>query len=243
MSAAAAAVCGFADEATATVALAWSLPGSEGGLIVREGETVAAEASIDDEGTRLTLRADGVECDAELTPRPGLVPLPAAPVEIGLAEPSAALCGVRAAIRDRDERRLDCDGYLARWEADPTEGASIFRFLALPGPERSLLVAAAARPEGAATHGDEGVAAWRLDPEGETSAFGEALLSTQYDGDGVQVRAGLELWPHDPESPPLRAAGKLLHRTVVTVGPVTAATLHTSTEGTDGIGDYLIWKR
>jgi hypothetical protein len=242
---AAAAACGFADEATATVALAWSLPGSEGGMIVREGETLAAEAAIagDGDATRLTLHAEGVECEAVLKARPGLLPLPAAPVEIGLGEPSGAACTVRATIRDGAERRLDCEGYVARWASDPTEGASVFRFLALPGPDRSLLLAAAARPDGAETHGDEGVAAWQLDPEGEANAFGEALLSTQYDGDGVQVRAGLELWRQQPDSPPLRAAGRLLHRTVVELGPVTAATLHTSAEGSEGIGGYLIWRR
>ena len=246
MSAAAAAVCGFADEATATVALAWFLPGSKGGMLVREGETAAAEAAIEGDGdaTRLTLRVEGVvECEADLKPRPGLVPLPAAPVEIGLGEPSAAPCAVRATIRDGAERRLDCDGHIASWASDPTEGASIFRFLAFPGPDRSLLVAAAARPDGAETHGDEGVAAWQLDPEGEANAFGEALLSTQYDGGGVQVRTGLELWRQQPDSPPLRAAGRLLHRTVVELGPVTATALRTSAEGSEGIGGYLIWRR
>jgi hypothetical protein len=241
----AAAVCGFADEATATVALAWSLAGSEGGLLVREGETTAAKASIEDagDGARFSLAADGVSCEAELTPRPRVQPLPAAAVEIGLGDPSAATCAVRATIGDGRERKLECDGHLARWGSDPTEGASLFRFLAFPGPERSLLVVAAARPDGAATHGDEGIAAWRLDPEGAASAFGEALISTQYDGDGIQVRAGLELWRSEPETPPLRAAGQLLRRTAVEVGPVTAAALHTSAEGSEGIGEYLIWRR
>jgi hypothetical protein len=171
------------------------------------------------------------------------VALPAAPVEIGLGEPSAAACAVRATIRDGGEHRLDCDGHVARWSSDPTDGTSVFRFLALPGPDRSLLVAAAARPDGADTHGDEGVAAWRLDPEGDANAFGESLLSTQYDGDGVQVRAGLELWRTQPETPPLRAAGRVLHGTALELGTVTAAALHTSAEGSEGIGGYLIWRR
>jgi len=245
MSAAAAAVSGFADEATATVALAWSLAGSDGGMIVREGETLAADAAIEGDGdaTRLTLRAEGVECEADLKPQPGLLPLPATQVEIGLGEPSAAACAVRATIRDGAERRLDCEGHVTRWASDPTEGVSVFRFLAFPGPDRSLLVAAAARPDGAETHGDEGVAAWQLDPEGEANAFGEALLSTQYDGDGIQVRTGLELWRPQADSPPLRAAGRLLHGTVIELGPVTAAALHTSAEGSEGIGGYLIWRR
>ena len=236
-------VCGFADEATAFVGLAWTL-GDGGGLLVREGETTDAAAEIepDGEGAIVRLEGGGLACEATLAPRAGAVPLPAAEDAIAPGDPSGAICVVRARVRNGGERKLDCAGYLTRWGTDPTGGAELFRHLAIPGPDRSLLLASAARPAGAGNHGDEALSAWRLDPEGGASAFGEALLSTQYDDDGLQVRAGLELWASDPDSPPVRAAGRLERGTALRAGAVAVAALHTSAEGTEGIGSYLIWR-
>ena len=238
-------VCGFADEAAAVVGLAWSV-GAGGGMIVREGKTSPASAAIEPDGEAVSVRfeGDGLSCDASLTPRPGEVPLPAEAVESGLPGPSAAICAVRASLRDDGgERRLDCTGHLTRWRGDPTDGAQLLRHLAIPGPDRSLLLLTAIRAEGAEHHGDEGVAAWQLDPEGGAVAFGEALLSTQYGEEGRPVRAGLELWRSSPDSPPVRAAGTLERETGLLEGPVTIAALHTSAEGSEGIGSYLLWRR
>lgn len=237
-------VCGFADEAAAIAGLAWTVGGG-GGMIVCEGETTAARAAIEVAGDGLTVRleGEGIGCEAGLTPKPREVPLPTAEIEAGLPEPSAAICAVRAVVRDGGERRLDCTGHLTRWAADPTEGAELLRHLALPGPDRSLLVLTAVRAEGAANHADEGVAAWRLDPEGGAAAFGEALVSTQYDQEGMPVRAGLELWRSGEDSPPVRAAGTLERGAALRTGPVAAAALHTSAEGVPGIGSYLLWRR
>jgi hypothetical protein len=236
-------VCGFADEATAMVGIAWTL-GDTGGLIVREGETASASADVadGDGGVELKLEGDGLSSEATLTAAPGVVPLPAPEGAVVPGEPAGAICRARAQVSDGGERRLDCAGHLTRWGSDPAEGAELLRHLAIPGPDRSLILVTAVRRAGVADHGDETVAAWRLDPEGGATPFGEALLSTQYDDDGLQVRAGLELWGTDPDSPPMRAAGRLERGTAVSSGPVTAAALHTSAEGTEGIGSYLIWR-
>ena len=245
MSDAAGFVCGFADEATAVVGLAWSLGSDRGGLLIREGDTRAAEveARFNGDGAELTLGADGASWEAALSARPQFHELPAAPVELGLGEPSAAICSVRARIDDGTERTVECRGHLTRWGTDPLEGTELFRHIAIPGPDGSLLLATAARPQGARNHADEGIAAWRLDPEGGANSFAEALLSTQYDGDGVHVRAGLELWRSERETPPVRAAGRVVRGTAARVGAVTAVVLHTSAEGSEGIGDYLVWRR
>ena len=236
-------VCGFADEATGVVGVAWTLGGG-GGLIVRDGETEAARAEIEagDDGASLTLEGTGLSCEAKLTLRPGEVPLAAAEGAVVPGGPRGAICRVRATVAGGGQRRLDCDGHLTRWDSDPADGAELFRHLAIPGPDRSLLLVTATRPEGVAGHGDETVSAWRLDAEGGASPFAEALLSTQYDDDSLQVRAGLELWGPDPEAPPIRAAGTLERGTAVRDGGFAAAALHTSAERTEGIGSYIIWR-
>jgi hypothetical protein len=245
MSDAAGFVCGFADEATAVVGLAWSLGGGRGGVLVREGATHAADAEVDlaGDGAEVRLIGEGASCEAAFTARPELHQLPPAPAELVVGEPRAAICSVRARLADGGDRAIECAGHLTRWDADPLDGVALFRHLAIPGPDGSVLLANAARPEGATNHADEGVAAWQLGPEGGAVGFAEAMVSTQYDGEGFQVRTGLELWRSERETPPVRAAGWLVRRTVARLDAVTAAVLHTSAEGSEGIGDYLIWRR
>ena len=116
------------------------------------------------------------------------------------------------------------------------------RHLVIPAPNDGLLVFSARRDPGADDHSAERGLAWRLDPEGHASPFAEALLSTQYDDAGRQTRAGLELWPGESDSPPHRAAGVVLGGQVANGERVSAALLHSSAEGTTGLGSYLIWR-
>src|SRR3989442_521947 len=73
----------------------------------------------------------------------------------------------------------------------------------------ALLVATAWGEPGAEGHGEERIAAWRIDAEGQGSRYDEALISTQYDGEGRPTRVGLELWPGE-DGPPTRVACSLL---------------------------------
>jgi len=79
------------------------------------------------------------------------------------------------------------------------DGAGTFRHLAIEAADGSLILVVAQGPAGASGHGEEETAAWTLDPEGGATAFGEALLSTQYDVGGNPTRLGLELWPEGEE--------------------------------------------
>ena len=241
-------VCGFADEATALAAVAWLLPGESGGLLVHEGDASVREAAIEGgEGDlEVRLKGDGVSCVATLTPRPGISTL--ADDGSGEAGAAAGLSAASCAARVRfgsngNGREIDCAGHLTRWSTDPLEGAGVLRHLTFPAPDGGLLVVAASRDPGADNHGDERVHAWRLDAEGQATSFGEALLSTQYDENGTQTRAGLELWPAEGEAPPMRAAGFVHEETAARLGRVSAALLHTSTEGIEGMGAYLLWRR
>lgn len=70
------------------------------------------------------------------------------------------------------------------------------------------LALAALRPRGATGHDRDSVA-HHLEEAGERVALTEALLSTEYDADGMPRRVGLELWA-EPDSPPLRLAADRL---------------------------------
>lgn len=238
-------VCGFADEASQLAGLVWELPGESAGMLAQKGEITPAETTVaeDGDGVRVRLQAGDLSCDAELMPRTAEVPLVGADGSSTPGEPSSAICDVKVKLSGAGkERAIDCSGHLTRWRASPTEGAEVVRHLAMPAPDGALLVVASRREPGGAGHDTEHASAWLLDANGEANAFAETLLSTQYDQSGRQTRAGLELWPADSEAQPLRAAGTALGGQVANGERVTAALLHSSADGAQGLGDYLIWR-
>jgi len=102
---------------------------------------------------------------------------------------------------------------------------------------------ATVRPQGAAGHDDE--VAWAVIVRGgEPVAVQDPRLSTTYDADGRQRRAGLELWL-DGEDYPLRAAGEALCGTTLDLGALRldVAFLRWSAEGREGVGRYDIVRR
>lgn len=101
------------------------------------------------------------------------------------------------------------------WEL-PDEGWSTIRTVWAVTAASELLVLVALRPEGAREHGEEVVGAARIAPREEPLAYPEPLLSTEYDGDGIHVRATLELWAEGAELAE-RGAG----RSVVAAGLTT----------------------
>ncbi len=237
----AALVCGFADPGGAVAGACWRLGGRHGGVLFAGDAVTGAEAEISDAdgALRLKLSAAEADCEATLAPRPDAVSLEGpdgAPA--GLA---AAICTAQVEFELAGRRRsLSCDGHLTTWEREP-DGEAL-RHLAVPLGADGLVLLVATRPPGAEGHSGEQVSAWRLDPEGGASPFAEALLSTQYTGEGRHTRAGLELWPvGNGETHPMRAAGVSVG--VAGVGGVAAAILRTSSEGRPGLGEYLIWQR
>jgi hypothetical protein len=243
----AAIVCGFSDLAAGLGGLAWTL-GGRGGLLLSSNEVREADVGLspEDEGVRLEMRTEAAEVEATLVPGAGAVE----PRSVGTTEPpggtlEAAIC--TATVRSKGwGRTFQCPAHLSRWATDPLEGAGRFRHLAVEAAEGSLLLLCSRGNPGAENHGEEEAAAWLLEPEGGAVAFGEALLSTQYDDAGLPTRAGLELWPEGEEqtarAAATRAAGTRLGGTNPVDEGVTATILHCSTEGAEGVGSYLIWR-
>jgi hypothetical protein len=85
------------------------------------------------------------------------------------------------------------------WPA--TEG---LRLVSAVFEDGRALALAALRPHGAPGH-DRDSTAYRLEESGEPVDLVDALLSTEYDADGLPRRIGIELWA-EAESPPLRVA-------------------------------------
>lgn len=232
-------VCGFSEPAAEIAGLAWSLGGAEGGLLLAGGETHAAAARITpgDGVTEVSLEAPIASCEARLEPRRPLAQLPVAAGGPEGAEAATATATFELS-RGGASGSTKCDGHVTRWAGDPTEGVSVVRHLALPAADGSLLLVVSVRPGDGSEPDDELSAAWGLD--GDASAFGEVLLSTEYDALERPTRAGLELWPADGDAPPARAAGVRLGG--VEEDRIAASLLDGSVEGFRGVGSYLLWR-
>jgi hypothetical protein len=237
-------ICGLLGTGEGPAALGWRLGGAEGTIAGREVEgddAAAASVTVGDElgedGGEIVVRFEGPDGDAEatLTPRSDHA-LKTATGESAQGSPRGAIC--EAGVRTRKNGKpVRGTGFILRFPEDPSAGAELFRALALPAPDDDVLLVAARREPGS-SHAGEVTSAWLLHGDGGSSPFEEALVSTQYDGDGLQTRVGLELWPADAGAPPLRAAA-------TTFGlsrghGVAAALVASSVEGTTGTGGYLV---
>jgi hypothetical protein len=78
----------------------------------------------------------------------------------------------------------------------------------------------------------------------EPTPFEETLISTQYDGDDVPTRIGLELWPEEAERASRAAATRVAASSLggVRVGNVWAGLFRCQTDGVLGLGSYLLWR-
>ncbi len=99
------------------------------------------------------------------------------------------------------------------------------------------------RPEGA-VHADEPVWAALLGPDG-AAPIGDPRLSTTYDGDGRQRRAGLELWVDDDDEFPARGSGEVLCGSTLELGQLRldCAFFRWRLEGREGVGRYDVLRR
>lgn len=201
------------------------------------------EVAVPLERWRLSWEAPGarVELDVEAVSAPAVVP------PVGGLEGYEQLCRVTGTVRAGGEAPQAVDGLGQRghlWGAPDWRELELTRSLAvwLGGGDGVTLVAARAR--GAAGHDEETVWAALL-TGGEPRPVADPRVSTTYDGDGHQRRAGLELWPGEDDAYPERVAGEVLCGSTLDLGPlrldVAFFTWHA--EGRDGVGRYDILTR
>jgi len=112
------------------------------------------------------------------------------------------------------------------------------------GAEAGGIVLSSLRPTGAAAHDEEAV--WcAVVSGGEPAPVYDPRLSTTYDGDGHQRRAGLELWVGEDDDYPTRAAGEVICGSSFDLGALTLdlAFMRWHAEGLTGVGRYDITRK
>jgi hypothetical protein len=187
----------------------------------------------------------------------------AEPMEFGADSPAAQLggvegyeqlCAVEAEVTVGGETtHLRCLGQrehswgTPRWD-ETARAATVSAWLA---PDRAFAVRTV-RPAGAEGHDDEAVSAVLVDADPADPDAGpharqvtEPRLSTTYDDEGHQRRAGLELWVGEEDQLPRRAGGRALCGTTLELGRLRLdnAFFAWSMEGRAGVGRYDVLRR
>jgi hypothetical protein len=141
--------------------------------------------------------------------------------------------------------RIDCLGQRGRsWGVADWSRIALTRSLAAWLDDGSSLTVASVRPAGAESHADEATWAALLDPESAV-AVADPRISTTYDGDGHQRRAGLELWVSEDDDYPRRGAGQVLCGSSVELGQLRldCAFFVWQLDGREGVGRYDLVRR
>jgi hypothetical protein len=233
----AAMVCGFGDVASGLAGLAWEL-GDPAAALLEGGAVRQGSFALEEGGDAATLAINAGDSVFEAVLSPEIDP---ARLELAAGDGTPlTVTPCRAEARpEGGARTVQGRGHISRWSGDPLEGAGTFRHLTVEAADGALLVATARGAPGAEGHGDESTSAWRVDLDGRQSRFAEALISTQYDGDGQPTRAGLELWPGE-DAPPTRVACTILGGT--STGSEWVGFLRAHSDGTEGLGSYVLWR-
>ncbi len=233
-------ICGFGDVRAGLGGLAWDL-GGPGALLLSKGEVKQATFALEQEqdSTTVQITAGDEQIETTLSAQRTLIEHPDAenPVEL---RATASVAEVRT---KGGNQTFECPGQISEWVGDPLDGAGVLRHLAIGGAPDSQLIATASGRPGAEGHGSERTVGWLLTAD-SGEPYEETLISTQYDGGGDPTRIGLELWPEDADTSSRAAAtrvsGSLLGG--VRAGPVWAGLFRCHTDGTEGLGSYLLWR-
>ena len=164
------------------------------------------------------------------------------------------LCAVEAEVTVGGETRsLECLGQrehswgTPRWD-HIARAATVSAWLA---PDRAIALRTA-RLAGAEGHEDEAISAVLVDADPANPDAGprahevaEPRLSTTYDAEGHQRRAGLELWVGEEDQLPRRAGGRALCGTTLELGRLRldSAFFAWRMEGRAGVGRYDVVRR
>lgn len=158
------------------------------------------------------------------------------------------LCRVRGTVRVGARAfAVDCLGQRGhQWGSPDWDRMSVARTLgAWLGPELAVLIGAF-RPAKAADHGRDEISAVVLQGSPPAPlAMVDPRLSTAYDTDGHQRRAGWELWPQEEDGFARRGAGEVLCGTSLDLGRLRldCAFFRFRMEGRAGVGRYDVLRR
>ena len=156
------------------------------------------------------------------------------------------LCRVTGTVREGGRtRQVRCLGQRGQLWGSPDPGRiALSRSLsAWLGEDRALMLTAV-RPAKAKGHFDELLAGFVFEA-GEPVAIDDPRLSTTYDAEQRQRRAGLELWMDEEADHARRMAGEVLCGTSVDLGDhrLDSAFFAWRMEGREGVGRYDVLRR
>ncbi len=154
------------------------------------------------------------------------------------------LCGVTGTVRAGDRtHEIRCLGQRGHGWGEPDWDRIEAARTVTAWPAAGFGVAlSSVRPQGA-PHAEEQVWAALLDEEG-TVRVEDPRLSTTYDADGRQRRAGLELWVRDGESP-VTGSGEVLCGSTLDLGALRldCSFFRWRIDGETGVGRYDVLRR
>jgi hypothetical protein len=233
-------LCGFGDVAAGIGGLAWDL-GESGALLLDKGEVRPATFAIEEGGDAFALAITADDGSVEVTLRPQMAVIRDSD---GTNPVGFRAMACVAEVRSKaGTQTLECSGQISRWTGSPLEGVGTFRHLAIEGADGSQLIATSQGEPGSSGHGEEDTSGWLLGSE-DGASFEETLISTQYNGGGAPTRIGLELWPEDADhasrAGAVRVAGCVLGG--IDAGGTWAGLFRCHTDGTEGLGSYLLWR-
>jgi hypothetical protein len=135
------------------------------------------------------------------------------------------------------------------WGAPDWDKIALARTLSAWFADGPAVAAVAVRPAKGKSHADEVVAVTILEPAGDgaepvATPVPDPLISTAYDAEGRQRRAGLELYP-DPDGYARRLAGEVVCGSSLDLGRLRldCAFFRWRMEGREGVGRYDVLRR
>jgi hypothetical protein len=196
--------------------------------------------------------AHGFDLELRALSAPAELPAEDPAARLGGMEGYEQLCRVTGTITVAgSEQPLDCLGQRGHsWGAPDWDRIVLARSLSAWLDDRLAVTVTAVRPAKAAGHDAEAVAAYVLEAPAEDGPavplrMGDPRLSTVYDGEGRQRRAGLELYADAEDDHARRLAGDAACGTSLDLGRLRleCAFFTWRMEGRSGVGRYDVLKR
>jgi hypothetical protein len=186
---------------------------------------------------------------------PAELPGDAQAVRLGGMAGYEQLCDVTGTATVRGSRRsIACRGQRGHtWGSPDWERIALARTVSAWIDDGPGIILTAIRPHHVRGHGEEAVAAFLFEPAAEDGEhlpqlMGDPRLSTIYDADGRQRRAGLELYRDEDDEMGRRLAGDAVCGTTLELAQPTGLRLDCAffqwrMEGRTGVGRYDVVRR
>jgi hypothetical protein len=222
--------------------------GADWAAVELDGLATSVSAPFERWGLRFAA-ADGrhgFELELEAASPPAAIAADDPVARAGGMEGYEQLCRVRGTVTlAGGAQALTCLGQRGHtWGSPDWSRIALARTVSAWPDDGPAVALTAVRPQGATNHADEAVWSALLSPE-EVATVREPRLSTTYDSDGHQRRAGLELWVAEEDDYPRHGAGEIVCGSTLTLGPLAldCAFFRWHVQGHEGVGRYDIVRR